>query len=1821
MDIASRGFNFNLTRTYRSKIKFNGILGHNWDFSFNEQLVIPDPASEDQSIVRSSGSGRLDMYTKNEDGTYSSPSGYFDVLKKLADGTYQITGQDGHKTLFNSDGKLAAHIDPFGNTQSYAYDSENRISVVTDTLGREIKFAYRAGSGRLETVTDFTGRTVRYYYDNNGDLIQVRTPTVTDTPNGNDFPAGKFTFYTYSSGFDEEADPRLAALNHNLLTVTDAQGQTYLVNTYNNDPDSYSFDRIVKQQFGEPGQEFIYTYQALNEGKPYDPNQATNLTVEIDRAGNKVDSFHNDGGQLLREVVYSNRNVNPDAAAEYVTTHTYNTALRRISTTLPSGDRIERTYDSENTNRRQQGNMLSQTHIAVSRDAKQSTLTTSFTYEPIYNQLSSETDANGHTTRYVYDYQHANNAVALASQLGVSTSILNAWLAEADVELKGGVEGQLGGNLVSKTSPLIALADGTEQQQIESHAYNVYGQKVKAVDAEGIVTLYNYYPANDPDGDGDLTQSTRTLDGETGGYLKSVVLDAESHARRTRTAGLLKIEQTTTYDERGNVLSKTDGEGHTTRYVVNSLDQIVRKIDPAPLNYVTDYFYDANNNLQRVRTYNNGVTGPNQGEYVDTVYTYDVLNNRTSETKTPEKDQSLTTLYIYDANDNLVSIKQPQGNVVQRVYDERDLVHTITQGFGSADASTRTMSYDANGNLIKTVDAVDNDGDGKPDVTTLGYDAFDRLVEQTDAEGNRLAYQYDANGNRVRESRYGNSGIDGQAQEIWLSDISMTFDSVNRPYKRTDLILENGVPKGGLDNTVDREVITQMMYDRNNQVLSTVDDNNNTATSVYDGLNRLVTKQDANGNTQQFAYDNNGNVLTITNTEISVEGLVADKVTTTTMTYDAINRLSTEQNSLGNTTSYRYDNRGNKTSETDALGNVTLYIHDGMNRLLEERRLLSPEGIGSGGLDVFNPVNSDGGISTFYEYDKNNRLSRLTDDNGNDTVYGYDDLNRETSISYADGSQVIKTYDADGNMVSKTDQNGTVNTYSYDALNRLTAIEATLAEGVVGSNAWRYTYDGLGRRTQLTDNNDPAVVGDDSTVQLRYNSLNQLISETSHGRTIQVEYDGLGNRQSLRYPNGRQINYSYDNVYNLKAISEQSNQSIVASFNYAGIGRVLNRTYGNGTVLNMVTGLPDSTDSGYDAINRIVEIQHNDSQGTRISGFNYVYDKANNSRYEIDQFTQMADVYEYDSAYRLIRAAYQVPASEPEIQDLENNNNVNADVATVQAANDVTWLLDGVGNWVSEQTLSPASSDAVGYITTNMNEYSRIGPQEQQHDNNGNLIADGERFYHYDGRNRLVRVTTLAGNTVAYYQYDALNRRSKKAAANEVVQYHYFGKQVLEERNALGQMQRQFVYGTRLDQVLQMKTAANDYYYHANRIGSISAVSDNNGQVVERYDYTAYGETSITDALGAELERSAINNPYRFTARRYDAETGFYYYRARFYAPERGRFIQRDPIGYADGMGVYAYVGNNPINWIDPLGTERSGLDEFVDAITDPDFYTDHLGPALYDEFIGDPLQDIADGKLLDAACKLAKPCRALDKLGDAIPDKVKDKIGDTCCFVAGTPVLTEEGYKDIEDVRLNDLVLSKDVETGEQQLKPVTRLYQKYRLIYALTVMDASGELETIRTTDDHPFYVIGEKFVNVIDLIPGQYIETKNGEFVAVVKVTNTGEYEKTYNLEVADFHTYYATELNLLVHNCDYPKSNRGPGSVPPSERDPRRTLPQSERPDVYERQDGKCVGCNEPKDMNDMHAHHRERHADGGPTTKENTDLLCPTCHKHTHSKDP
>jgi len=105
------------------------------------------------------------------------------------------------------------------------------------------------------------------------------------------------------------------------------------------------------------------------------------------------------------------------------------------------------------------------------------------------------------------------------------------------------------------------------------------------------------------------------------------------------------------------------------------------------------------------------------------------------------------------------------------------------------------------------------------------------------------------------------------------------------------------------------------------------------------------------------------------------------------------------------------------------------------------------------------------------------------------------------------------------------------------------------------------------------------------------------------------------------------------------------------------------------------------------------------------------------------------------------------------------------------------------------------------------------------------------------------------------------------------------------------------------------------YYYHYDALGSVVALSNSNVDSCQSYEYSAYGQVAASDP-------NFLTNPYMFTGRRFDIETGLYYYRARYYNPHIGRFMQTDPVGYSGGINWYLYCWNNPVGWVDSTGCE-----------------------------------------------------------------------------------------------------------------------------------------------------------------------------------------------------------------------------------------------------------------------------------------------------------
>jgi RHS repeat-associated protein len=153
------------------------------------------------------------------------------------------------------------------------------------------------------------------------------------------------------------------------------------------------------------------------------------------------------------------------------------------------------------------------------------------------------------------------------------------------------------------------------------------------------------------------------------------------------------------------------------------------------------------------------------------------------------------------------------------------------------------------------------------------------------------------------------------------------------------------------------------------------------------------------------------------------------------------------------------------------------------------------------------------------------------------------------------------------------------------------------------------------------------------------------------------------------------------------------------------------------------------------------------------------------------------------------------------------------------------------------------------------------------------------------------------------------------AAEMAVTRYVYDNEDVLLELNSSNAVTARYTHGPGVDEPLIMEKNGQSFFYHRDGLSSVTDISSQAGAVVQHYTYSSFGQIeSMLD--------SSFNQPYTFTARELDPETGLYFYRARYYEPAIGRFLQRDPIGLAAGPNAYTYAGNMPATFVDPLGLD-----------------------------------------------------------------------------------------------------------------------------------------------------------------------------------------------------------------------------------------------------------------------------------------------------------
>lgn len=1599
------GIDFVMRRRYRSRLDYNGPLGHGWDFDYNEKFF-NEPGG---GVSTTSGNGRIDFWAVDPaTGNFQSPPGFYRSIQKMDDGSLIHRLPNGFKKFFHPDGRLMAHEDPTGNRMIFEYDGFGMLDTVIDTFGHRIRFFHEeiAGRRRLTRIRDYIGREVRYTYDANGDLRSVRTPTVTGTPTGNNFPNGRTEEYTYSSGF---VDP---VLNHNLLSVTSPEevalgGPARITWDYGTDPfDLNTYDKVIAEHVGggginasgvPAGGTTTFQYEQLNVFEPLgQPDLPRGKVLVTERNGNQFEYFVNEFDHHII-TRWLTQGLRPGEPAFYETRSYFDADGQLVRRVFPEGNEVHYTYESGS--RSGQFNLIEMRRIADPARGGGEDLVTTYTYEPIYNRRATITDPRGnattftppigsasaerYTSRLYYDYQEGTPAqiLALAAELEVDldpdgpgpiTALDVAQSLSMNTDLNNdGRTDQQDGNLVRlEESSVTLLPDSLEAARIGSttqaivteNRYNDFGQLISQIDAEGNVHQYEFHPWNDPDGDGEFNSTSYlgTFYGgssQPGGWESREIVDAADSYRRTTTEPPRMLATEFFYDRVGNQTGVRDPRGVLYTTVFNELDEPIQvfrgsDVSVAAANgqlitgenapgFETRMIYDHNGRVVRREVENRGLTTPGVGNFVESTYTYDLLDNLVEQTHEVDATATLTWQFRYDESELPIATILPEGNRYATSYDERNFIFRETRGEGSPNAATTQTDYDLNGNPIRLIDAEDNNGDSQSEVTQRVLDGFDRVTTLIDALGNEIQTDFDPASNPVAMRVFGHPPGAPNAPNVLLRETLQEYDELGRLYRSgASLFVSNGFttvrPVSLSDENSDGIVSGRMEYDALSRPTYTWQDDLEVTRNIYDGASRLIESIDAAGNRLETVYDANDNPIQVIETEVATNGIVPDEVFVANHVYDSLNRLVRTTDNAGNTSRSTFDSRDNEILMSDAegpliadpfglfpgpgqsglindAGNTVTLVYDGLNREIRKVIDLRVDGLGGNGIDTTNPSNPDGQIVQETDYDGNSRITALRDDNGNPTTYGYDELDREVSKTNADGTIYLYSYDRDDNLITTTDPNGTVITQVHDALHRVTQINVARGTDVLGTTQETYEYDGLSRVTRTTDNNGGTV----HTCERVFDSLSRVLEERFNGSPTSAVFAGDGRRLSCTYPSGFELTATHDEIDRLATLSHPT--GLVATHEWIGPNsrRELRRSFGNGTVTTALdtTG---TVDVGHDAARRPIQRRTLAPGGPanphldRLYSYNRVHMITEETR--VEDFS-LRDSFTYDSAYRIVRSDY-------------DQDGLAGSVPRDLVSED--FRFDGVGNrtLVNEQTQSALVP--IPYATNVVNEYTSVDGVIRTHDDNGNLSNDGGVSLFFDYRDRLVEARTAGGDLIAQYEYFSGTRRARKvlygdSPPNTVIDdrlYTYDQQRCAEEHDGVGGNHLlSYVWGpTYVDDLQQIHRTANHplgagvVTLHQDARMNVAAATDEVGDLLERRRFDLYGNPDLPSVTGTE---------FAFQGRRLDEEVDLYHFRARAYDAKTGRFVQRDTLEDPQTRGnQYSFVGESPLTWVDPMGRQ-----------------------------------------------------------------------------------------------------------------------------------------------------------------------------------------------------------------------------------------------------------------------------------------------------------
>ncbi len=882
--------------------------------------------------------------------------------------------------------------------------------------------------------------------------------------------------------------------------------------------------------------------------------------------------------------------------------------------------------------------------------------------------------------------------------------------------------------------------------------------------------------------------------------------------------------------------------------------------------------------------------------------------NRTVNNVSISDDTGRTFVLSY--NDDEVIITDANGNNLEYEKENDKYIQVMDQ----ADVIIGEYTYD-NDILTKSMDK------------SISYDDNGRLKKITYDNGSFVNYNYDD-----ENMTYSTISSNGQMTKTVYNNAFLPVEYTNEYGTITKYTYDDHcrvITEKINDTTV------SYTYDENGNMLSLVTDNDNGEIYfTYDDNNNVI-KEQRNGDYYYYTYDDNKNIVISALLDKDYDGDIPDEYDETlpyseTIKYDCDNygRIIKETTNSDTVYKYDYDSTGNVTKTTYEITendktdiDVTVKTYDSMSNLLTES---------NDEYDYSYVLNGAGKVL-------------LSDENGEYTRTIYDEYGRvvqyitsEDYNSNFDGLPEINTY-SDNNAGTK---------YIYSKAGNLTSVKNRL--GVITEYEYYSTGEKKKEKFDIYEFNytrsgkiDNVKIAGNTTVSLSYDDNNNLLEENyANGDSVRYEYDENNNvvkqyhnsdltpyitytyneenKLTQKVNTDNDLKYVYDEEGNFN-IYKLSDNSLIQSYQDTVVEE-------NGGTKSEIRAEETHFGNSYSAIIKNDYI----SYASKADKIEYLYHH-NDNHYDADSVkfndeNVLYSEYSYDNAQNITEKLFLNNDKVVNTYDTENrilsttSNNITTNYTydnynQLVMANNNSYVYDNRGN-IIKKTIDGKVTN-FRYNNEWKDQLTSVNDDELTYDEVGNLISFGNLEFSWSFGRLLESVTN--GNERYSYTYDENGIRTSKTVNGKTTYFNSENGVLLSQTDGINTLVYQYDLAG-----VPLGFTFNDtqYFYITNQMNDVIGITNSNGEVVANYEYDEWGNEILDDS--SEI---AEINPLRYRGYYQDTETGYYYLQSRYYNAEICRFINADIPQIAqkgkddiNGLNLFAYCNNNPINSIDYAG-------------------------------------------------------------------------------------------------------------------------------------------------------------------------------------------------------------------------------------------------------------------------------------------------------------